>query len=95
MVGAGVSGLVAARALSRRHEVSVFEAADYAGGHTHTIDVQCGDRTLPVDTGFIVCNDRTYPRFNALLRELGVRTRPTHMTLSVGVDYTGVVYTGW
>ena len=94
VVGAGVSGLVAARALSRHHEVSVFEAADYAGGHTHTVDVQCGDRSWPVDTGFIVCNDRTYPRFHALLQELGVRTRPTHMTLSVGVDYTGVEYSG-
>ena len=88
IVGAGVSGLVTAWLLHRHHEVTVFEAADYAGGHTNTIDVDVGGRTLPVDTGFIVYNDRNYPNFERLLQTLGVPSQPSSMGFSVA-DATG------
>jgi predicted NAD/FAD-binding protein len=67
IVGAGVSGLVVAHLLHDRHEVTVFEAAGYAGGHTNTIRVDTADETHHVDTGFIVFNDRNYPNFERLL----------------------------
>ena len=69
VVGTGISGLVAARELTRDHEVDVFEAAAYAGGHTNTVDVVEDGRTLAIDTGFIVFNERTYPNFCRLLGE--------------------------
>jgi uncharacterized protein len=84
VVGAGVSGLVAARELHRAgHEVSVFEAGDYAGGHTNTISVEADAGSWEVDTGFIVLNDRNYPNFERLLAELGVATQPASMSFSV------------
>jgi uncharacterized protein len=83
IVGAGVSGLVAAHRLSRRHEVVVYEAAAYAGGHTNTIRVDTDDATHHVDTGFIVFNDRNYPNFERLLAQLGVATQPSSMSFSV------------
>ena len=64
--------MVAARLLARDNQVTLFEAAGWIGGHTNTIDVREDARTVPVDTGFIVFNERTYPSFVALLRELGV-----------------------
>ena len=63
IVGAGVAGLTAARHLRRDYDISVFEANDCAGGHSHTADVEVEGRRLQVDTGFIVCNDRNYPWF--------------------------------
>jgi uncharacterized protein len=84
VVGAGVSGLVAAREIHRAgHEVSVFEAGDYAGGHTNTISVEADAGRWEVDTGFIVLNDRNYPNFERLLAELGVATQPASMSFSV------------
>ena len=72
VVGAGVSGLVVAHLLHPAHEVTVFEANGYAGGHTNTIRVDTPNETHQVDTGFIVFNDRNYPNFERLLRRLGV-----------------------
>jgi predicted NAD/FAD-binding protein len=83
VVGAGVSGLVAAHLLHREHEVVVYEANDYAGGHTNTIRVDTAHQTHHVDTGFIVMNDRNYPNFTRLLDRLGVARQPTHMSFSV------------
>jgi predicted NAD/FAD-binding protein len=83
IVGAGVSGLVAAHLLHPEHEVTVFEAAAYAGGHAHTVRVDTADATHHVDTGFIALNDRTYPHFTQLLERLGVATQPTHMSFAV------------
>ena len=94
VIGAGISGLVTARLLRRQHEVDVFEANDYIGGHTHTVDVRAGQSTVPVDTGFIVFNDRTYPNFERLLDELGVRSVPTSMSFSVRSDPESLEYNG-
>jgi len=83
IVGAGVSGLVAAHLLHREHEIVVYEANAYAGGHTNTIRVDTAHQTHHVDTGFIVLNDRNYPNFSRLLDRLGVARQPTHMSFSV------------
>ena len=83
VIGTGISGLVAARELSREHQVTVFESADYIGGHTHTVPVDMDGREWQVDTGFIVYNRRNYPGFSRMLDELGVDTKPTSMSLSV------------
>ena len=83
VVGAGVSGLVAAHLLSRGHEVDVFEANGYAGGHTNTVRVDTAEETHWVDTGFIVFNDRNYPTFQRLLERLGVAGQRSNMSFSV------------
>ena len=83
IVGAGVSGLVVAHRLHERHEVTVFEEAPRVGGHTNTVRVDLADETHQVDTGFIVHNDRNYPRFEALMAKLGVQTQPSVMTFGV------------
>ena len=75
IVGAGVSGLVAAHLLAREHEIVVYEAGSYAGGHTNTIRVDTAHQTHHVDTGFIVMNDRNYPNFTRLLSQLGSKPR--------------------
>jgi predicted NAD/FAD-binding protein len=94
IVGAGIAGNTAAYRLHREHEITVFEAADYVGGHTHTVDVDVAEQRFAVDTGFIVFNDWTYPRFSALLAELGVESQPTSMSFSVSCERTGLEYNG-
>jgi uncharacterized protein len=83
IVGAGVSGLVCAHLLRDGHDITLFEANDYAGGHTNTVRVDTADATHEVDTGFIVLNDRTYPNFQRLLAGVGVETQPSDMSFSV------------
>ena len=83
VVGAGVSGLVVAHLLHSAHEVTVFEANDYPGGHTNTVRVDTPNETHQVDTGFIVFNDRNYPNFERLLGKLGVDWQPSSMSFSV------------
>lgn len=83
IVGAGVSGLTVAHLLHQRHEITVFEAADYLGGHAHTVRVDTPNETHQVDTGFIVFNDRNYPNFERLLGRCGVAWQPSEMSFSV------------
>ena len=94
VVGAGISGLATAHLLDAAHEVTVFEAAGYAGGHTNTIRVDTPHETHDVDTGFIVFNDRNYPSFERLLERLGVASQPSTMTFSVADDHGDFEYSG-
>jgi len=95
IVGTGVSGLVAAHRLHPEHEITVYEAADRLGGHTHTVRVEDeADGELRIDTGFIVFNDRNYPGFEALLEELGVASQPSHMGFSVADGRGRFEYSG-
>jgi predicted NAD/FAD-binding protein len=94
IIGAGIAGNVAAHRLHRAHEITVFEAAAHAGGHSDTHEVEVAGRSLAVDTGFIVYNERTYPRFTALLRELGVATQESRMSFSVRDEASGIEYNG-
>jgi predicted NAD/FAD-binding protein len=92
IVGSGIAGNVAAYHLHREHEITLFEAGDHIGGHTHTHEIEHEGRRIAVDTGFIVLNDRTYPNFTALLEELGVATQASEMSFSVQAD--GLEYNG-
>jgi len=92
VIGAGITGNVVARGLHRHHDLTVFEAGNHVGGHSHTHAVEVGGRTLDVDTGFIVYNDATYPRFSALLAELGVATQEAAMSFSVRNEMSGLEY---
>jgi uncharacterized protein len=95
IVGAGVSGLVAAHLLhAEHHDVHVLEAAGYAGGHTNTVRVDAADATHHVDTGFIVFNDRNYPRFERLLRDLDVPSQVSDMSFGVSDDDGRFEYNG-
>lgn len=94
IIGTGIAGMTAAWLLQRQHELTLFEAAAWIGGHTHTVDVTLGGKEYAIDTGFIVFNDRTYPNFIRLLQELQVATQPTKMSFSVRCDKTGLEYSG-
>ncbi|UCG87781.1 MAG: FAD-dependent oxidoreductase [Gemmatimonadota bacterium] len=94
VVGTGISGLVVAHLLHRDHAITVFEAKDYIGGHTHTVDVDLDGERLAVDTGFIVYNERNYPNFTRLLRRLGVATQPSTMSFSVRMTDPELEYNG-
>lgn len=86
VIGSGISALSCAWLLSRRHEVVLYEKADRLGGHTNTVDVRGPQGTLPVDTGFIVFNDVTYPNLVALFDHLGLKSRVTDMSFAVSLD---------
>jgi len=95
IVGSGIAGLGSAWLLSKAGAaVTVYEANDYLGGHTHTVDVTLEGITAPVDTGFLVFNDRTYPHLVALFGELGVASVPSPMSFSVSVERAGVEWAG-
>ncbi|TNF16465.1 FAD-dependent oxidoreductase [Pseudomonas sp. REST10] len=94
IVGSGIAGLTCAYLLNRKHDIQVFEAGDWIGGHTHTVDVQVEGRRYAIDTGFIVFNDWTYPNFIRLLGQVGVAFKPTEMSFSVSDPSSGVEYNG-
>jgi predicted NAD/FAD-binding protein len=94
IIGSGIAGLTSAYLLNRSHDISVFEAGDWVGGHTHTVDVQVAGQGYAVDTGFIVFNDWTYPNFIRLLSQLGVGFKATEMSFSVNDPVSGVEYNG-
>lgn len=95
VIGGGAAGIAAAHVLQQRHEVVLFERNDYVGGHAHTIVIPDGpDAGTPVDTGFIVLNDRTYPTLHRLFAQLGVELRNTEMSFSFHDERTGFHYAG-
>jgi uncharacterized protein len=94
VIGAGIAGLYAAWRLSQNHDVVIYEANSYAGGHTNTVDVEWNNRTYAVDTGFIVFNDWTYPNFMGMLQQLGVAWQPSNMSFSLQCERTGLEYNG-
>ena len=94
VVGSGISGLAAAWLLDRSHDVTLFEAAPELGGHTHTVDVTLEGKTHPVDTGFLVFNDQTYPNLVALFSLLGVDSVATEMSFSVSLEGPDLEWAG-
>lgn len=86
IIGTGIAGNVAAYKLRDQHDITVYEAATYVGGHTNTVDVYESGKKLAIDTGFIVFNDRTYPNFIRLLEEIGQPSQPSDMSFSVRSD---------
>lgn len=94
VIGSGISGLTCAWLLKDKYDVCLYEANDYAGGHTQTTDVELDGVTYPVNTGFIVFNDWTYPNFIRLMDKLGVASEASDMSFSVKCEQTGVEYNG-
>nr|WP_232827499.1 FAD-dependent oxidoreductase [Jiangella endophytica] len=94
VIGSGVAGLTAAYLLQRRYDVHLFEADDRLGGHAHTHDVPGAGPPIAVDSGFLVHNERTYPRLTRLFGELGIRTTETDMSMSVSCSSCGLEYAG-
>ena len=94
IVGSGIAGNVAAWHLNREHEITVFEAEDYVGGHSNTLEMQSETGPVFLDTGFMVFNDRTYPNFLHLMDELDVGARESEMSFSVQCKKTGLEYNG-
>lgn len=98
VVGSGVAGLSAAWLLGSRHNVTLFEANDYPGGHAHTVYVNeantIAGASIPVDTGFIVYNEPNYPHLTALFQHLGVETRESDMSFSASIHHGAVEYAG-
>ncbi|MEY2342140.1 NAD(P)/FAD-dependent oxidoreductase [Acidithiobacillus sp. IBUN Pt1247-S3] len=94
VVGSGISGLASAWLLRKRHQVTLLEADSRFGGHTHTVDVHHEGITAPVDTGFLVCNDWTYPNLLGLFAELGVETVASNMSFSVRLPALGLEWGG-
>ena len=94
IIGGGISGLYTAHLLQKQHDFKLYEAANYVGGHSNTVEVEIQGDTVAVDTGFIVYNERNYPLFTALLDELGVATLATDMSFSVSCRQSGLEYCG-
>ncbi|MEO0329049.1 MAG: FAD-dependent oxidoreductase [Pseudomonadota bacterium] len=86
VIGSGIAGNAAAWALSRKHNVTVYEKQNRLGGHSATVDFEADGIRLPVDTGFIVYNEQNYPLLTKLLAFLDVETKPSEMTFSVSLD---------
>ena len=95
VIGTGVSGISAAWLLNQRHEVTVFEKGPWVGGHCNTVDATFGDKVVPVDTGFIVYNEKTYPNLTALFSHLGISTECSDMSFSASVDNGAFEYSGY
>lgn len=94
VIGSGISGLASAYFLSRSHDVVLYEAGRYLGGHTNTVDITVEGKTHPVDTGFLVFNKATYPNLIALFAELGVNTYATDMSFGVSLDNGDLEWAG-
>lgn len=94
IIGTGISGLTAAHHLHRDHDLTLFESNNHIGGHTHTHGIDLDGERHAIDTGFIVFNEKNYPHFCAMMRELHVESQPTSMSFSVRCDRTGLEYNG-
>jgi predicted NAD/FAD-binding protein len=94
IIGSGIAGLTVARSLHAEHDITVFEAGGHIGGHVHTHDVALGDRRYAVDSGFIVYNHRTYPRFVELLSEVEADSQASDMSFAVSCGKSGLEYNG-
>jgi predicted NAD/FAD-binding protein len=94
VIGAGISGLAAAYFLNRRHDVVLFEAGSYLGGHANTVDITLDGQRCAVDTGFLVYNDKTYPNLIALFDELGVASIASDMSFGVSMDDGALEWAG-
>ncbi len=94
IIGSGIAGNTLAYHLHKQHQITVFEANHYIGGHTHTHQVEIAGKTHAVDTGFIVFNDKTYPEFERMLIEAGVAWRNSEMSFSVRNEHTLLEYNG-
>ncbi|MGF1776506.1 NAD(P)/FAD-dependent oxidoreductase [Vibrio nomapromontoriensis] len=94
IIGTGISGLTCGYHLHNEHDVTLFEANHYIGGHTATVDINVDGEPHAVDTGFIVFNDRTYPNFIKMMDEIGVTSTPTQMSFSVKNQANGLEYNG-
>lgn len=92
VIGSGIAGLASAYMLSREHDVTLFEANDYLGGHTHTHDIELDGHWYGVDTGFIVYNAAHYPLLTKLFDELRIVSKPTTMSFSVQNAASGLEY---
>jgi uncharacterized protein len=94
IIGTGIAGNVVAHKLNPHHDITVFEANDYVGGHSNTLEITSDGHVLNLDTGFIVFNDRTYPEFIGILDDLGVESQYSAMSFSVRCERSGVEYNG-
>ena len=94
VIGSGISGLSAAYHFSKNHKVDLFEQDDHFGGHSLTYDIKEEDKVVPVDLGFIVFNEQTYPNLISFFRELDVPFEKSNMSFSVSVKDSNVEYGG-
>lgn len=94
VIGTGIGGLAAAYLLHPYHEITVYEKAHWIGGHSNTVDVPGLKGAIPVDTGFIVYNEKAYPNLTALFAHLGVTTKLADMSLAVSLDGGALEYRG-
>ena len=94
IIGTGISGMTAAHLLNKEHDITVYESNNYVGGHSNTIVIEENDKQIPIDTGFIVLNDWTYPYFESLLNELDVRTIDSEMSFSAKCEKTKFEWSG-
>src|SRR6478735_1327443 len=94
VIGSGISGASAAWALNSLHDVTLYEKSSRAGGHTATVDVDYDGIRIPVDTGFIVYNEPSYPNLTALFAELGIDTHSSDMSFSLSLDHGKLEWSG-
>ncbi len=94
IIGTGISGMTVAHLLHADHDLTIFEAGAYVGGHTNTVEVERNGSVYAVDTGFIVHNDWTYPHYMKLLDQIGIEALDTEMSFSVSNEITGLEYNG-
>ena len=92
MIGSGISGLASSWLLGREHDVTLYEAGEYFGGHTHTHDIELRGKAFAVDTGFIVFNPDSYPLLSKLFADIEVESQPTTMSFAVRNERSGLEY---